>query len=146
MRAISAQAMDEQELRRSCPGDVEGQLDAVTREFHASPNRLSPPTRPTLAASSVARLQPGGPLLQVDQLIRPTDLVSGSTKIARIRGDQIEFELEKAERGMALPYDVGQLRNRLREARKRKVSAALKARRGECQATPRDAAAGRIVT
>jgi len=29
---------------------------------------------------------------------------------------------------MALPYDVGQLRNRLREARKRKVSAALKAR------------------
>jgi hypothetical protein len=70
--------------------------------------------------------------LQADQLIRPTDLVSGSTKIARIRGDQIEFELEKAERGMALPYDVGQLRNRLREARKRKVSAALKARRGEC--------------
>src|SRR4051794_10192807 len=42
MRAISAQAMDEQELRRSCPGDVEGQLDAVTREFHGSSNRLSP--------------------------------------------------------------------------------------------------------
>ena len=147
MRAISAQAMDEQELRRSCPGDLEGQVDAVTREFHASPNRLSPPTTvPTLAASSVARLQPGGPLLQADQLIRPTDLVSGSTKIARIRGDQIEFELEKAERGMALPYDVGQLRNRLREARKRKVSAAPKARRESAQATPRGAAAGRIVT
>ena len=64
-------------------------------------------------------------MLQADQLIRPTDLVSGSTKIARIRGDQIEFELEKAQHGMALPYDVGQLRNRLREARKRKVSAAL---------------------
>ena len=36
-----------------------------------------------------------------------------STTIIR----QIEFELEKAERGMALPYDVGQLRNRLCEAR-----------------------------
>ena len=38
---------------------------------------------------------------------------------------QIEFELEKAEHGMALPYDaerVGQLRNMLREARKRKLS------------------------
>ena len=36
---------------------------------------------------------------------------------------QIEFELEKAEHGMGLPYDaerVGQLRNMLREARKRK--------------------------
>ena len=33
---------------------------------------------------------------------------------------QIEFELEKAERGLAMPYDaerVGQLRNMLREAR-----------------------------
>src|SRR5215208_3521938 len=39
MRAISAQAMEEQELRRSCPGDVEGQSDAVTREFHGSSNR-----------------------------------------------------------------------------------------------------------
>ena len=46
---------------------------------------------------------------------------------------QIEFELEKAERrGMAMPYDaerVGQLRNMLREERKRKLSAGLKARR-----------------
>jgi hypothetical protein len=45
---------------------------------------------------------------------------------------QIEFELEKAERGMGMPYDaerVGQLRNMLREARKRKLSAGLKARR-----------------
>ena len=35
---------------------------------------------------------------------------------------QIEFELEKAEHGMALPYDaerVAELRNMLREARKR---------------------------
>ena len=34
----------------------------------------------------------------------------------------IEFELEKAERGMGMPYDaerVMQLRNMLREARKR---------------------------
>ena len=38
---------------------------------------------------------------------------------------QIEFELEKAERGLGMPYDgerVGQLRNMLREARKRKLS------------------------
>jgi hypothetical protein len=50
---------------------------------------------------------------------------------------QIEFELEKAERGMALPYDaerVGQLRGMLREARKRRLSAGLKARREQ---TPR---------
>src|SRR5262249_60711133 len=36
MRAIPAQALDEQELKRSRPGDVEGQLDAVMREFHGS--------------------------------------------------------------------------------------------------------------
>jgi hypothetical protein len=45
---------------------------------------------------------------------------------------QIEFELEKAEHGMGLPYDaerVGQLRSMLREARKRKLSAGLKSRR-----------------
>jgi hypothetical protein len=45
---------------------------------------------------------------------------------------QIEFELEKAEHGMALPYDaerVGQLRSMLREARKLKLSAGLKAKR-----------------
>ena len=45
---------------------------------------------------------------------------------------QIEFELEKAEHGMALPYDaerVMQLRSMLREARKKKLSAGLKARR-----------------
>ena len=39
---------------------------------------------------------------------------------------QLEFELEKAEHGMALPYDaehVGQLRKMLVEARKRKLSA-----------------------
>jgi hypothetical protein len=48
----------------------------------------------------------------------------------RIR--QIEFELQKAEHGMALPYDperVMQLRSTLREARKRKLSDGLKARR-----------------
>jgi hypothetical protein len=74
--------------------------------------------------------------LQADQLIRPTDLVSGSTKIARIRGDQIEFELEKAERGMAMPYDaehVAQLRSMLQEARKQKLSAGLRARRQKSQ-------------
>ena len=39
---------------------------------------------------------------------------------------QIEFELEKAEHGMAMPYDaerVGQLRKMLVEARRRKLSA-----------------------
>jgi hypothetical protein len=38
---------------------------------------------------------------------------------------QIEFELEKAEHGMGMPYDaerVGQLRKMLVEARKRKLS------------------------
>ena len=41
---------------------------------------------------------------------------------------QIDFELEKAEHGMALPYDaerVGQLRKMLVEARKRKLSQGL---------------------
>jgi hypothetical protein len=45
---------------------------------------------------------------------------------------KIEFELEKAEHGMALPYDaerVGQLRSMLREARKRKLSGGLAAKR-----------------
>ena len=45
---------------------------------------------------------------------------------------QIEFELEKAEHGMGMPYDaerVRQLRSMLREARKKKLSAGLKARR-----------------
>ena len=45
---------------------------------------------------------------------------------------QIEFELEKAEHGLALPYDaerVGQLRKMLVEARKRKLSRALAAKR-----------------
>jgi hypothetical protein len=45
---------------------------------------------------------------------------------------QIEFELEKAEHGIGLPYDaerVMQLRNMLREARKRKLSRALAAKR-----------------
>jgi hypothetical protein len=45
---------------------------------------------------------------------------------------QIEFELHKAEYGMGMPYDaerVDQLRHMLRDARKRKLSAGLKARR-----------------
>ena len=45
---------------------------------------------------------------------------------------QIEFELEKAEHGMALPYDaerVGQLRKMLVEARKRRLSEGLARRR-----------------
>ena len=52
---------------------------------------------------------------------------------------QIEFELEKAEHGMALPYDaerVRQLRSMLREARKRKLSAGLAERR-KVHRTPR---------
>jgi hypothetical protein len=47
---------------------------------------------------------------------------------------QIEFELEKAQHGMGMPYDaerVSQLRNMLREARKKKLSAGLKARRNQ---------------
>ena len=49
---------------------------------------------------------------------------------------QIEFELEKAEHGMSMPYDaehVAQLRIMLREARKRKLSAGLRARREKGQ-------------
>jgi hypothetical protein len=45
---------------------------------------------------------------------------------------QIEFELEKAKHGMAMPYDaerVAHLRDMLREARKHKLSAGLRARR-----------------
>ena len=45
---------------------------------------------------------------------------------------QIEFELEKAEHGMIMPYDaerVGELRKMLVEARKRKLSDALRERR-----------------
>jgi hypothetical protein len=45
---------------------------------------------------------------------------------------QIEFELEKAERGLAMPYDaerVGQLRKMLVEVRKRKLSEGLARRR-----------------
>jgi hypothetical protein len=45
---------------------------------------------------------------------------------------QIEFELQKAEHGMAMPYDaerVGQLRNMLRNARKQKLTRALAAKR-----------------
>ena len=47
---------------------------------------------------------------------------------------RIEFELEKVEHGMALPYDTeraGQLRKMLVEARKRKLSDGLKARRDQ---------------
>jgi hypothetical protein len=45
---------------------------------------------------------------------------------------QIEFDLERAEHGMGLPYDaerVAQLRSMLRDARKRKLSTGLRARR-----------------
>jgi hypothetical protein len=58
------------------------------------------------------------------------DWMNGDTDSTIIR--QIEFELEKAEHGMALPYDaerVGQLRKMLVEARQRKLSDGLKARR-----------------
>ena len=52
---------------------------------------------------------------------------------------QIEFELEKAERGMAMPYDaerVMQLRDMLREARKQKLSAGLRERREKGMINP----------
>jgi hypothetical protein len=45
---------------------------------------------------------------------------------------QIEFELEKAEHGLGMPYDaerVGQLRKMLVEARKQKLSEGLARRR-----------------
>ena len=45
---------------------------------------------------------------------------------------QIEFELEKAEHGLAMPYNaerVGELRKMLVEARKQKLSAGLMAKR-----------------
>jgi hypothetical protein len=44
----------------------------------------------------------------------------------------LEFELEKAEHGMAMPYDaerVQQLRRMLVEARRRKLSEGLRRRR-----------------
>jgi hypothetical protein len=50
--------------------------------------------------------------------------------IATIR--QIEFELEKAEHGFAMPYDaerVAQLRGMLPDARKQKLSSGLRLRR-----------------
>jgi hypothetical protein len=53
---------------------------------------------------------------------------------------QIEFELEKAEHGMAMPYDaerVGQLRKMLVEARKRKLSAGLAEHRRKHSAAPK---------
>ena len=54
------------------------------------------------------------------------------TRVTAATIRQIEFELEKAEHGMAMPYDaerVRDLRKMLVEARKRKLSAGLKARR-----------------
>jgi hypothetical protein len=51
---------------------------------------------------------------------------------------QIEFELYKAERGLGMPYDaerVAQLRSMLREARKRKLSGRLAAKRDSRRAT-----------
>jgi hypothetical protein len=56
---------------------------------------------------------------------------------------QLEFELEKAEHGLSLPYDAeraGQLRNMLREARKRKLSDGLAERRRKhsIRTAPRD--------
>jgi hypothetical protein len=47
---------------------------------------------------------------------------------------QIEFELYKAEHGLAMPYDaerVARLRNMLRRARKWKLSSRLAAKRGQ---------------
>ena len=57
--------------------------------------------------------------------MKPTQPLSTSIR-------QIEFELHKAEHGMGMPFDaerIGQLRNMLREARKRKLSRALAVKR-----------------
>jgi hypothetical protein len=54
------------------------------------------------------------------------------TRVTATTIRQIEFELEKAEHGLAMPYDgerVVQLRSMLREARKQKLSAGLMAKR-----------------
>ena len=54
------------------------------------------------------------------------------TRVTAATIRQIEFELEKAEHGLAMPYDgerVVQLRSMLREARKQKLSAGLMAKR-----------------
>ena len=62
---------------------------------------------------------------------------------------QIEFELEKAEHSLAMPYDaerVGQLRKMLVEARKRKLSGGLsetKAREMTSTLTPHCRCGGR---
>jgi hypothetical protein len=54
-------------------------------------------------------------------------------KAAQSTVRQIEFELKKGEHRVALPYDAerAQWRNMRREARKQKVSAGLRARRGK---------------
>ena len=49
---------------------------------------------------------------------------------------QIEFELHKAEHGMGMPYDaerVAQLRHMLHDARKRKLSGGLAAKRARAK-------------
>jgi hypothetical protein len=54
------------------------------------------------------------------------------TRVTAATIRQVEFELEKAEHGLAMPYDaerVGQLRKMLVEARKQKLSAGLMAKR-----------------
>jgi hypothetical protein len=55
-----------------------------------------------------------------------------STDPESINIRQIEFALEKAKRGMAMPYDaecVGQLRKMLVKVRKQKLARALSAKR-----------------
>src|SRR3954453_7247456 len=62
-----------------------------------------------------------------ESLMPPTNQ-RPSTTIIR----QIEFELERAEHGMAMPYDaerVMELRRMLQKARAQKLSAGLRARR-----------------
>ena len=57
--------------------------------------------------------------------MNPTQPISATIR-------QIEFQLEKAEHGMAMPYDaerVMELRRMLQKARTQKLSAGLRARR-----------------
>jgi hypothetical protein len=60
-----------------------------------------------------------------------------------------QLELVKAERGMAMPYDaerVGQLRQMLVEARKRKLSAGLARQLGEAGEAVKAQAARELIS
>ena len=98
-------------------------------------------------AAKPAHLQPGGDAGPSQGRVRgELEAVEGvgggggdivgmtENRVSAITIQQIEFELEKAERGMAMPYDaerVMQLRHMLREVRKQKLSAGFKVETGK---------------